>query len=238
MKAFSNYTGREYFYPEESGVGELRRFLDENSVFMEKPVDGLGGHGVKRVYAEKVGTAETYYRYLTENRLFVEQYIVQHESLSALCDRSVNTLRIVTSSVTGTPEIVFAGLRIGNGNCDVDNFHGGGMCVPVCESDGRLVGSAVDKALNRYESHPVSGIRFDGYALPFWDEIKRMVCEAALVEPRIMVIGWDVAITPSGPVFVEGNRRPGFDVIQVSCGRGRRDIVDKVLAGLKSAGRK
>ena len=98
---------------------------------------------------------------------------------------------------------------------------------------GTVSGSAVDKALNRFDRHPLSGIAFDGFEIPCWDDVRRIVCEAALVEPRIMMIGWDVAITPAGPVFIEGNRRPGFDVVQVAYGRGRMDIVKKALDGLK-----
>ena len=29
-----------------------------------------------------------------------------------------------------------------------------------------------------------------------------------------MIIGWDVAITPDGPVLVEGNNLPGYDMCQ------------------------
>lgn len=233
LRAFSAYTRRSFFDPAEGDVEALSRFLAENEVFMEKPIDGLGGHGVRKVSAAEVGDAAEYRRRLEENRLFVEQYIRQHESLAALCLRSVNTLRIVTSSADGTPNIVFAGLRVGNGNADVDNFHGGGMVVSVDPESGRLCGEGVDKALNRFRAHPVSGVVFDGYPLPYWEEVRRMVCDASRIEPRITVIGWDVALTPDGPVLVEGNRRPGFDIIQVACGRGRRDIVDRVLSDRK-----
>lgn len=154
--------------------------------------------------------------------------------MASLCDKSVNTIRVMTSSVTGVPEIVCSILRVGNGSCEVDNFHGGGMAAAVDEVTGIVQGQAVDKALNRFDRHPVSEIPFDGFQIPYWDEVKRIVCEAALVEPRIMMIGWDVAITPDGPVFVEGNRRPGFDVVQVAFGRGRMDVVKKALAGLKN----
>ena len=218
-------------FPDEGG--DLTEFLRNNSVFMQKPVDGLGGHDVKKVSAADISSPEEYYAYLKENRLFVEQYITQHEKMASLCDKSVNTIRVMTSSVTGVPEIVCAVLRVGNGSCEIDNFHGGGMAAVVDVMTGTVSGSAVDKALNRFDRHPLSGIAFDGFEIPCWDDVRRVVCEAALVEPRIMMIGWDVAITPEGPVFIEGNRRPGFDVVQVAYGRGRMDIVKKALDGLK-----
>lgn len=234
LRIFRDYVKRGYVapgFPDEGG--DLTEFLRNNSVFMQKPVDGLGGHDVKKVSAADISSPEEYYAYLKENRLFVEQYITQHEKMASLCDKSVNTIRVMTSSVTGVPEIVCAVLRVGNGSCEIDNFHGGGMAAVVDVMTGTVSGSAVDKALNRFDRHPLSGIAFDGFEIPCWDDVRRIVCEAALVEPRIMMIGWDVAITPEGPVFVEGNRRPGFDVVQVAYGRGRMDIVKKALDGLK-----
>ena len=34
------------------------------------------------------------------------------------------------------------------------------------------------------------------------------------VEAHLKYIGWDVAITPDGPVLVEGNNLPGYDMCQ------------------------
>ena len=56
-----------------------------------------------------------------------------------------------------------------------------------------------------------------------------MVLEAALVNDKIHVVGWDVAITEEGATLIEGNRRPGFDLVQVVSRRGRKDIMRKCL---------
>ena len=39
------------------------------------------------------------------------------------------------------------------------------------------------------------------------------------------MVGWDVAITEKGTTLIEGNRRPGFDLIQVLSKKGRKDIM-------------
>ena len=45
-------------------------------------------------------------------------------------------------------------------------------------------------------------------------EAVEMCFKASKVEPRIRYVGWDVAITPTGPVMVEGNSLPGYDMCQ------------------------
>ena len=57
-----------------------------------------------------------------------------------------------------------------------------------------------------------------------------MVKEASLESDKILVVGWDVAITDEGPLIIEGNRRPGMDIVQVASRRGRMDIFRHVLS--------
>jgi hypothetical protein len=76
-------------------------------------------------------------------------------------------------------------------------------------------------------------VQFDGFPIPCFHEIENLVLETAKLEDKIQVIGWDVAITPDGPVLIEGNRRPGFGLSQVLDDRGRMDIIEDVLTDLK-----
>ena len=119
--------------------------------------------------------------------------------------------------------------RIGNGINSVDNFHQGGMGVKIDINTGKLIGNAYDKDCNEYEIHPKTNIKFDGYQLPNWNIVKKIVLEAAKVNENIKVVGWDVAITPDGATFIEGNRRPGWDLVQVVYNRGRKDLYNDVL---------
>ena len=81
--------------------------------------------------------------------------------------------------------------------------------------------------------HPVTRTYFNKFELPFWKETKKLVLDAALVNQNIKVVGWDVAITKNGPILVEGNRRPGFDLVQVLSKKGRKDIIYHVMNNLK-----
>ena len=108
----------------------------------------------------------------------------------------------------------------------------GGSAVLIDMQTGKLTGTGIDKKLNEHECS-ATGIRYDGYPVPYWEEIKQLCLDAALVNDQIHFIGWDVAITPEGPVLIEGNRRPGFGLSQVLDDRGRMDIINDVLTDLK-----
>lgn len=227
LKNFKKYIDRDFF---EGGTKEeLQTFLDNNPEFMIKPYDGLGGQGVAKMTRDEVGTLDEFYNKLQKEHLFVEGYVKQNSEVNRLCEASVNTIRVMTFGYKGKSKILYAAMRIGNGVNHCDNFHQGGMGCSLDIETGRLIGNAIDKDLNVFEAHPTSGVRFDGFQIPNWDKVKEMVLEAALVNDKIHVVGWDVAITEEGATFIEGNRRPGFDLVQVLSERGRKDIMRTCL---------
>ena len=223
---FKDYISRDFFYM--GTKDELKKFLKKHEYFMIKPIDGLGGHGVEKLYSKDIKDIDEFYNKLQEG-YFLEEYVIQHSKISKLCSSSVNTLRIMTFGYNGKSRIVGAFMRIGNGEADVDNFHQGGMGCIIDMDTGKLVGDAIDKDLNHFEKHPKSKIKFDGFQVPNWDIVKKTVLEAALVNEHIHVVGWDVAVTEDGCTLIEGNRRPGFDLVQVTYDRGRKDIMRDIL---------
>ena len=234
MTAFRPYVGRTFLVPREDRPGELEAFLQGREAVMVKPLSGLGGRDVRRQDLAAISDLAAFHRELLDNDLFVEEVICQHPAVSELCPTSVNTIRVMTVNAGGEAALLYACLRVGAGG-DVDNFHAGGMAVQVDLETGTLIGPAVNKICEEFPCHPVTGVRFDGRQLPMWDEVRRICLEASFIQPNIHVVGWDVAITPEGPVFVEGNRRPGFDLPQMTSGRGRKDIVRQVERRLRAA---
>ena len=74
---------------------------------------------------------------------------------------------------------------------------------------------AMDKKKHIYETHPVTGCEIPGFQFPYWNEVLEMCKKASFEIPEVGYIGWDVAITPTGPVFVEGNELPGYNLYQL-----------------------
>lgn len=233
LQNFSAYINRGFYVPNEGNLPAMEEFLCGRDAVMVKPVDGLGGHGVHIQKVSEIGDHTAFHQKLLAERLFLEELIVQHPEMAQLCPSSVNTIRIMTVNTGKQAEIFFAGLRVGAAGADVDNFHAGGMAVLVDPETGVLQSDAINKSGQWFSSHPDTGISFQGRKLPMWDQVRRICLEASFVNSNIHVVGWDVAITPDGPTFVEGNRRPGFDLPQMVSRRGRKDLirmVDKLLS--------
>lgn len=223
LNNFKDYINRNFF--DHGTKEELKQFLKKNQEFMVKPYDGLGGKGVYKEYSKNIKNIDEFYDYLNENHLFIEEYVKQNSKINKLCKESVNTIRIMTFSYNGKSEIVYAAMRIGNGINNVDNFHQGGMGCKIDLEKGILIGDAIDKDLNHFDVHPKSKVKFDGFVIPNWEKAKKLVLDASLVNNNIHMVGWDVAITEDGATLIEGNRRPGFDLIQVLSKKGRKDIM-------------
>lgn len=213
-KMFRDYVRRDYVDLQE-GFDAFARFCQGKDSFFAKQPVSYGGLGVKKVYLDGQDL-EALYRELMDNQMYVaEQTIQQHPEMSKLCSRSVNTVRIVTVvSDHGNPNLVYALVRIGQGTNDVDNITSGGMYT-LLSPEGTITHPVFcDKTVTYHTEHPVTGQAFIGFQIPFFREAVEMCCQAALVEPRMRYIGWDVAITPDGPVLVEGNNLPGYDMCQ------------------------
>lgn len=123
---------------------------------------------------------------------------------------------------------------MGLGKTIADNFHQGGKGVLVDLETGKLVGNGIDKKLNESENS-ITNIKFDGFDIPYWEEIKEMVLEAAVVNDKVNIVGWDVAISKNGPLIIEGNRGPGFDLVQVLLKKGTKYMLDELLEEVEKA---
>lgn len=235
LKNFAEFTGRSFIVPAEDNYEAVAEFLNTHEAFMSKPYDGLGGRDVEKIYAKDISDPRAYHEHCIANRLFLEELVIQHEGMNALCPASVNTIRMMTFNDHGNPRLLWMGLRIGNGVNAVDNFHAQGLAASIDMETGKLVGNAQDKDLREFTHHPTTGTQIDGFRIPCFEEAKELALKAAARSDKILVVGWDVAISENGPVIIEGNRRPGFDMVQVLDDRGRLDIMESVLASLDKA---
>lgn len=148
----------------------------------------------------------------------VQECLRQHEFLDRINPHTVNSMRIVTF-ITARNEIQvhLAALRLGRAGSVADNWDRGGLSVAIDVATG-VLGRGVAKP--RYGGewtsvHPDSGVKFEGQQLPEWPRVLDVCRRAAAAFSGVRSVGWDVALTPDGPVIIEGNATWGLPVVQV-----------------------
>lgn len=213
---FSDYVKRDWLMIDSTLSSDtLDAFLKNKTQIIAKPIEGSSGQGIERFErSDWEGDIPMFLERLWQNDIgIIEEVIQQHEELNALCPTSVNTIRIATLLGDKAQGIVYAFLRIGNGRV-VDNVDCGGMAARVDLASGTLLTVGADKQGNTYAEHPQTGTAIIGFTIPFWEEAKQICLEAAQKVPQMRFIAWDVAITPTGPVFIEGNSFPSHAIPQ------------------------
>lgn len=193
-------------------------FIKDREDFFAKEVDSFGGQGVSRVFVEEYPDASALYHQLRgRGQYLVEETIRQHPEMERLHPGSINTLRVVTLLTNGEPYVMYALIRVGGKGQCIDNICSGGMYAPVDEN-GMVFHDAFCELEERfYACHAESGVPFVGFQVPCFHEAVMLVKRAALVVPQVGYIGWDVAIGVDGPLLIEGNVIPGYDMCQNYC---------------------
>lgn len=210
-----------------------------------KPFDskkGLNIHKIdyinKDIYIDDSKYSEEYLESFinaisSKTDFIIQKRIIQHPKISSIYEKSINTLRVVTINhmKSYNPNDIYilgVELRIGaNGNI-TDNISSGGVKVGV-DNNGELCkyGFFNHKYGTKTLSHPDSKIKFEGFEIPFYEEAISLCKKFHSKIKGIHLIGWDVAITEDGPVFIEGNDSCGTD-FQVLYGP-MKNIYDKYL---------
>ena len=96
----------------------------------------------------------------------------------------------------------------------MDNACSGGLYAEIDIDTGILISKAVNYKNEYFTKHPDTGIILVGFHIPMWDSIKEFITEATKVVPEMVVIGWDVAVTPDGSTLIETNERPDLILLQ------------------------
>lgn len=229
--AFADFIGRDWV--KTDNIDTVKEWIQKRERFVAKPRDGMCGKGIEILRTADFDSADKACEYISGNNFGVlEDVIKQNEKINTLYNGSINTVRIVTMNNKGKISVVVTYFRIGNGK-HVDNFNSGGMMTRVNPETGVVMFPAVDKANIIYEKHPETGTEFVGFSIPFWKENLELVKKAAAVIPQVGMVGWDIAVTPDGPVLVEGNEYPGHDIYQMPVhtpdNYGLKPIFDKAL---------
>lgn len=215
LSKFSNYTKRQWIDIKGKRPNDLKRFCkDKETIFVKTP-HSFGGQGIGEIKITPYTNYDALFEELTQSgQTLVEEKIKQHDKMSSLHAESINTIRIVTILNDGKVHIVAQILRMGQNKSVIDNITSGGIYAPV-NSEGVITHPAFcDKTGENFSVHPTTRVYLLGFQVPFYKEAIEMVTEIACAEKDMGYVGWDVAITPDGPLIVEGNNLPSYEIMQ------------------------
>ena len=207
---FSRYLKRRWIYCKNATVEDIKCFYDNVDDIIVKPNSMSKGRGIYLLDKSMLDITS-----FVGKDVLLEECLVNHPQMR-FNNRSLNTLRITTIMDShDNVNIIKISLRCGVGDSVVDNFCAGGVVYPVNKDYGRIEGPGCHSTLGQEcFVHPGSDIFMLGREIPFWTDIIAIVKEAAGLLPQVRFIGWDVAITDRGPAIIEGNQRPGAQLIE------------------------
>lgn len=209
----------------------LNAYLNNNLDVFIKDVSGECGTGIFSLKSEagkvilngEVIEVEMLFSLLKPDvQYIVQKRIIQHESIDRLYNQAINTIRLCTVHDPFTHQICILPplLRIGTLGNKVDNWAKGGLAVGIdkqctCLKEYGFYKPGYGTKTNR---HPDSGVIFKDYQIPYLSEALEMATFFHRHLNGIHSIGWDIAITPEGPCFVEGNDNWEVSLMQICSG--------------------
>lgn len=210
-----------------------------------KPIAGSHGTGAFSAtrtgndwkYLDRTGDDRALHVYCMENMQDGRGWIIQPEIrphaevAQKFSPRALCTVRMVTYMDKEVPRLLFSVLRIPVGKSNTDNWSlglSGNLVAPVDMEDGTLGTARTSRSktwplMFATETHPDTGARIEGYRLPYWKEAKELAIRAQQIFRQVPTLGWDIAITDTGPILVETNWNYAVELIEVSLQRGIRE---------------
>ena len=146
----------------------------------------------------------------------LEARVEQHSELDRINPWTLNTIRALTIlKKDNSVHFYYPVLKLGREDSYIDNICSGALYAPINPLSGVIdKGRFGDKYNNDlYSAHPDTFENFAGLRIPYWEELKELCIAAAKNMPFFRSLGWDIAITPDGPLLLEGNDKHLIEIL-------------------------
>ncbi|MGP6205891.1 sugar-transfer associated ATP-grasp domain-containing protein [Microbacterium sp. F2] len=208
-RVFSEYLGRDWMMVTDDNVDELRAFGEAHPVLITKKQAGRSGAAINRYYSTEIEDWADFHAQLRERgELLIEENIVQHPDVAAVCAGTVNSTRVAAFFDGEKTHILAIAQKFGRGQV-ADQMDFGGFYTMLDPETGASLGDGYDSHGHVHKLHPDSGYPIADFQLPMFDEVIAFVDKVARHVPQVKYVGWDIAVTPDGPVLIEGNWATG-----------------------------
>ena len=148
------------------------------------------------------------------HKAIIQERVFAHPDIERLTGSSgLSTCRLfMNHDRAGNTEVMGTAMRLINGGNLVDNFDDGRKGNLWCSVDlatGCIV-EAFSKAvggdkLSRITRHPATDCALVGFPIPYWNETVELAHRLATVFRPQSLLHWDIGVTGSGPIAIEGN---------------------------------
>lgn len=143
-----------------------------------------------------------------ERALLVTRRIRNHSEIADLAVESLITFRVFTCiDLAGEPVVTHAMLRtVSKLEPSWETEEEFAVAIDVDTGRlGRMCGDADMAPDGWWERHPKTGAPVTGRVIENWPAVADLAVRAHRVFNGRMIIGWDLALAPDGPLIIEGN---------------------------------
>jgi hypothetical protein len=216
--------------------------LEPGAELWVKPSDlqgGVGGECWRFAGDQFESTAgshlerEAFLDHLRTQRCVAQRRLRNHPALDRITNGWLATLRLVLAlRRDGTTVLLGNGLGL---PCGSSITSASGMGCAVGWEDGVIFQTQdplrPGTAASSDVCHPDTGMRLCGFRVPCWQESLDLVQRAhRLAFPKFATLGWDVAITPDGPVLLEANSGWDDHHLQAVFGPLGKTVLNEMIA--------
>lgn len=220
---------------QQDTIQQLKQLFSRDMDAFCKPSSGQLGNGIfalkiqdSKVYVDgKLSSIDKLIDVLLSANYLVQKRIYQHPKMNTLCDSTINSIRLQTVMTKDGEVVPFgAGLRMGRQGSSVDNWAKGGVFVGIDMEKGKLmeIGFLKPQYGTSVKEHPDTHVVFKDFEIPFYKEAEKKAMELHKRLYRCHSVGWDIAITAEGPMFIEGNGLWEISLIQAAHGGLKKRI--------------
>jgi len=149
--------------------------------------------------------------------VIVQPLLQNHPFLLGLAVQSLLAIRVFTClDAKGRPVVTHAMLR-SIGKLEPDWPTQEEFAAPIDLATGVLGLMCGDRRFgpeDRTAYHPMTEALVLGRKVPMWPAVHALALKAHGVFCDRLLVGWDIAVTPEGPVLIEGNSYPDTEFLQ------------------------
>lgn len=217
-------------------IKEIKEYLYDNSglVFrLNRRGGGLGlfilkyRNGLFFLNDEVVGFKDIKKIIKSIDEYIVSEAIENHPYSDKIFSKSVNTIRLIIGKNKDESEYkaLAAFHRFGcNESIPGDNVSRGGLIAPIDMNTGIIGKATRKKEKKNYSKHPDTKEQIAGVKIPHFEKMVKELVNLSYKYPFLNFVAWDVVITKTGFIIIEGNASTDINMIQYFGGVRKKSL--------------